>query len=201
MQAFPSVPSLSIIPIPFSRHTTSGMPVFVRTPGIRSIYVVHSILSAFVHPLWFIVLSSFIARFQHHPTSTQRHTLAYLKSSCYKPCSNGQCTCSFSRMFFFKPLFSFFFCYSNGGLARKYLYFAISDYFVFLLGGRGSGLCLCLVGRRVPERVWYSGEEWSGRRRVFGLRRGLDVRNVVYSRCEGGYRIFCCRILSLRSDE
>ena len=149
MQAFPSVPPLSIIP--FSRHTTSGMPVFVRTPGFRSIYVVHSILSAFVHPLWFIVLSSFIARFQHHPTSTQRHTLAYLKSSCYKPCSKGQCTCSFSRTFFFTPFFVFFFATVMVALLVSIciLRFPIILFFCWA----GGGLCLWWVGRRVPERV------------------------------------------------
>lgn len=48
---------------------------------------------------------------------------------------------SFSRTFFFTPL-PFSFCYSNGGLARKYLYFCDFRCLFFFSAG-GSGLCLC----------------------------------------------------------
>ena len=53
--------------------------------GIRSIWVLRSIPSAFIHPFWFIVLLSFIAHQHHHPTPTRRHTPVYLIFSCYKP--------------------------------------------------------------------------------------------------------------------
>lgn len=146
-QTFPSVPSLSISSLSTHNLWHSG---FRSNPpvGIGSNSIVNSTPSAFFHPLWLIVLSSFLA---HHPTLTPRHTPAYLKPSCYKPALKANVLFSFSRTSFLHtlsppPLFFF----ATVMVALRVSICILRFLIFFFPAGRS---CLCSVGGWVLEKV------------------------------------------------
>jgi hypothetical protein len=143
--------NIPLCPIAPSLHISSGTAVFVEPLRRYRVHLRLTLYSFSFHPSGSLsyrrsclivvhVLSSFIAH-HHHPTPTRRHTPAYLIFPCYKPALKANVLFFFSHVFLHPSAF-FLFCYNNGGLVRKYLYFAISglyfsageERFVFMFG-------------------------------------------------------------------